>query len=52
VRPGGAGEAEDQVNLVAAGSIPILVADVLEFAEVCPAGEIEDDVDPAELMKR
>jgi hypothetical protein len=32
-------------------AIPILVADVLKFAEVRSAGEIEDDVEPAELTK-
>jgi hypothetical protein len=52
VGPGSPGEVEDQVDLVATGGIPILVADVLEFAEVRSASEIEDDVEPAELMKR
>jgi hypothetical protein len=52
VGPGSSGEVEDQVDLVAAGGIPILVADVLEFAEVRSASEIEEDVEPAELTKR
>ena len=50
--PGSSGEVEDQVDLVATGGIPILVADVLEFAEVRSASEIEEDVEPAELTKR
>ena len=33
-------------------AIPILVADVLKFAEVRSAGEIEDDVEPTVLAKR
>jgi hypothetical protein len=50
--PSGAGEVEDQVDLVAAGSVPIVVPDALELAEVRPAGQIEHDVEPAELTQR
>ena len=52
VGPGGAGEVEDQVDLVLLGGSPLLVGEVLEPVEVGPGGEVVQDVDPAELAHR
>ena len=52
VRPGGAGEVEDEVDLVLPRGSPVLVGEVLEPVEVRPGGEVEQHVDPAELAHR
>jgi len=46
------GEAEDQVDLVPPRSIPVRIGDVFQPAEVRAAGEVKEDVDPAELAPR
>ena len=50
--PRSPGEIEDQVNLVAAGGLPVLVADRFKLAEMRPVGQVEQNVEPAELAER
>ena len=45
VRPRGAGQVEDQVDLASPGAIPFVASDVLEPVEVRRGGEIEQDID-------
>jgi hypothetical protein len=51
VGPRRTGEIEDEVDLVPAGAIPLLVGEAFDRAEVGPRREVEEHVDPAELAQ-
>ena len=52
MRPGRTRRVEDQVDLVPASGVPVFVGHALDPAEVRPAREVEQHVDPAEPAHR